>query len=197
MNNSNVFAQESSIVEGPITGLFPPSETDTDLGDLMSVITAQNECKVLLGDNEVTVVDDPELDVPCVEILGSNAAMTLDTNSILRYIAFHIKNLGKYMTLEVEIVDDAKQYRIFRCSNSISAVRIEMHECHMPLSLTEGWNFLNLDLEDMCQKAFGTGYLSTVQVRVHASCRLLHCYLQDRPFADAELPMHLKVIKEV
>lgn len=159
------------------------------------------ECKHLLGDNEVSVVHDPELDTQAVEIIGSNtpgathAALTLDTSSILRYIAFHIKNLGKYMAFEIEIVDDAKQYRVFRCSNSISAVRIEMHECHMPLTLTDSWNFLNLDLEDLCMKAFGTGYLSTVQVRVSANCRLLHCYMQDRPYADAELPHHLKVIR--
>jgi hypothetical protein len=149
----------------------------------------------LLGDNDVSVVEDPELDVPVLEILGSNAALTLDTNSILRYIVFHVKHVGKYMALEIEIVDDAKQYRVFRCSNSISNVRIEMHECHMPLSLTDSWNFLDLDLEDLCQKAFGTGYLSTVQVRVHANCRLLHCYMQDRPYADAELPQHLRVLR--
>ena len=62
----------------------------------------------------------------------------------------------------------------------------------MPLQLAEGWNHLCLDLEQLTKDAFGTAYLSCVQVRVFANCRLLRAYFQDRPYADAELPEHLQ-----
>ena len=106
----------------------------------------------------------------------------------------HIKDIGKYLTLEVEVVDDAKQYRVFKIANTTSTTRIELHECHMPLVTKRGWNYLNLDLEKLTRVAFGTTYLSVVQVRVYANCRLLHVYLQDRAYSDAELPAYLNVI---
>ena len=150
---------------------------------------------MLLGDNEVAVIDDVELNTQCVEILGGQVSMQFDCDSILRYLSLHVKHLEKYFAFEVEIVDDSKQYRVFKCANTASVARIEMHECLLPVSVKLGWNFLNLDLEDLCQRAFGTNYLSTTQVRVYGNCRLLHVYFQDQLYSDAELPEHLKVIK--
>jgi hypothetical protein len=140
-------------------------------------------------------MEDPELNQDIVEVLGQAASVQFDCDSILQYLAVHVKNVGKYLTLEIEIVDDAKQYRVFKCSNTTSTTRIEMHECHMPLVMKPGWNYLNIDLESLTRMAFGTNYLSVVQVRVHANCRLLHLYMQERMYSDAELPAYLNVVK--
>ena len=43
-------------------------------------------------------------------------------------------------------------------------------------------------------RAFGTGYLSTIQVRVNSSCRVGKVFFQHEQYADAELPAHLRVL---
>ena len=44
-------------------------------------------------------------------------------------------------------------------------------------------------------RAFGTGYLSTTQVRINASVRVAKVFFQHEQYADAELPAHLRVLK--
>ena len=37
----------------------------------------------------------------------------------------------------------------------------------MPLVMNHGWQFLDLDLEDLVFAAYGTAYLKTVQISMH------------------------------
>ena len=183
--------------EEKIVSLLPPNDIDVDYDSLHVVTAARNECDVLLGGNEVAVVDDPELDQQCVELLGPQAGLHFACDSILRYLVVHVKDLGKFFRIEFEVIDSSKQYRVFKASNTASMAHVDQRQgdCLIPMQLAEGWNHLCLDLEDLTQKAFDTTYLSCVQVRVFAQCRLLRAYFQDRHYADAELPEHLQVLR--
>eukprot|EP00937_MAST-01D_sp_MAST-1D-sp2_P000834 g834.t1 len=182
--------------EEKIVPLLPPNDIDTDYEQLHVVMAARHECDVLLGGNEVAVFDDPELEQQCVEILGAQAGLHFGCDSILRYLVVHTKNLGKFFRIEIEVIDDSKQYRVFKASNTASMAHVDQRqgECTLPLQLADGWNHLCLDLETLTANAFDTAYLSCVQVRVFANCRLLRVYFQDRPYADAELPEYLQVL---
>jgi hypothetical protein len=64
----------------------------------------------------------------------------------------------------------------------------------MPLLLGPSWQYLNLDIADIVQRAFGTQYTSCRGVQVSGTCRVSKIYLQDREYADAELPSYLSVL---
>ena len=182
--------------EEKIVSLLPPNDMDTDYEQLHTVIAAQRDCEVLGGDNEVAVLEDAELGQVCVEVTGTQAGLHFACDSILQHLVLHLKNVGKFVRFEIEVIDDSRQYRIFKASNTASMAHVDQRqgEACLPLQLAEGWNHLSLDLERLTRQAFGTTFLSCVAVRVFANCRLLRAYFQDRPYADAELPEHLQVL---
>ena len=61
--------------------------------------------------------------------------------------------------------------------------------------MNHGWQFLDLDLEDLVFAAYGTAYLKTVQISVSGGCRVGKVYMADRVYSDAELPVHLRTLK--
>ena len=51
-----------------------------------------------------------------------------------------IKNLKKYFTFEVQVLDDKNVRRRFRASNYQSTTRVKPFICTMPMRLDDGWN---------------------------------------------------------
>ena len=45
----------------------------------------------------------------------------------------------------------------------------------------------------MSRKAYGTQYVETVRVTVHANCRLRRIYFAERPYAEEDLPPEFKL----
>jgi hypothetical protein len=90
--------------------------------------------------------------------------------------------LDKYFCFEVEVLDDKGFRRTFKCCNFQSITRIKPFFCSMPLKLDEGWNEIQFNLQEFCQKAFGTNYAKTCRVKVYANCRLARIYFNDRSY---------------
>lgn len=63
----------------------------------------------------------------------------------------------------------------------------------MPLKLDDGWNNIQLNLADLTKKAYGTNYVETLRVQVHANCRLRRIYFSDRLYSEEELPPEFKL----
>ena len=108
------------------------------------------------------------------------------------------QNLERFMRIEVEIVDDKAGehgYRTLRFDNRRSIATVTPELAEMPLVMDVGWQFLNLDLDDLVFCAYGTTYLKTVEVRISGGCRVGKVYMADRVYADAELPEHLRTLK--
>ena len=77
---------------------------------------------------------------------------------------------------------------------SIKAVtRVKPFICTMPLRLDEGWNQIQLNLADYTRRAYGTNYVETLRVQVHANCRLRRIYFADRLYSEEELPPEFKL----
>ena len=93
------------------------------------------------------MIDDPELGRAVVELIGNNASLNFPCSAILRYLVIHLKNIDRFITLEIEIIDDSKQYRTFHLSNRRSLASIQGSRCELPLSLGPGWQYINIDLE--------------------------------------------------
>jgi hypothetical protein len=63
----------------------------------------------------------------------------------------------------------------------------------MPLKLDDGWNNIQLNLADLTKRAYGTNYVETLRVQVHANCRLRRVYFSDRLYSEEELPPEFKL----
>ncbi|KAK8965698.1 hypothetical protein KSP40_PGU015518 [Platanthera guangdongensis] len=63
----------------------------------------------------------------------------------------------------------------------------------MPLRLEDGWNNIQLNLTDLTRRAYGTNYVETLRLQVHANCRLRRVYFSDRLYSEEELPPEFKL----
>ncbi|CAK0897594.1 unnamed protein product [Prorocentrum cordatum] len=108
-----------------------------------------------------------------------------------------IKNLKKYFTFEVTVLDDKEVRRRFRASNYQSTTRVKPFICTMPMRLDEGWNQIQFNLSDFTRRAYGTNYIETLRLQLHANCRIRRIYFSDRLYSEEELPPEFKLFLPV
>ncbi|RYR32461.1 hypothetical protein Ahy_A10g047027 isoform B [Arachis hypogaea] len=158
---------------------------------------------------------DEDIQSNVLEIVGSNIQSTYITCPAdpaatlgikLPFLVMIVKNLKKYFTFEIQILDDKNVRRRFRASNfqvcipsdelfcMLQAVtRVKPYICTMPLRMDDGWNQIQLNLADFTKRAYGTNYMETLRVQVHANCRLRRIYFSDRLYSEEELPPEFKL----
>lgn len=101
--------------------------------------------------------------------------------------------LKKYFTFEVMVLDDKNINRRFRASNYQSTTRVKPFICTMPMRLDDGWNQIQFNLSDFTRRAYGTNYIETLKVQIHANCRIRRIYFSDRLYSEDELPPEFKL----
>merc|ERR1712205_1509 len=124
-------------------------------------------------------ITDQDIQSSVLEVMGTNVS----TNHItcpadpkktlgikLPFLVMIIKNLKKYFTFEVQVLDDKNVRRRFRASNYQSTTRVKPFICTMPMRLDEGWNQIQFNLSDFTRRAYGTNYIETLRVQIHANC---------------------------
>ncbi len=67
----------------------------------------------------------------------------------------------------------------------------------MPMLLDEGWNQIQFNLSDFTRRAYGTNYIDTLRVQIHANCRIRRIYFSDRLYSEDELPPEFKLFLPV
>ena len=151
-------------------------------------------------------ITDGDIQSSVLELMGTNVS----TNFIscpadpkatlgikLPFLVMIIKNLKKYFTFEVQVLDDKNVRRRFRASNYQSATRVKPFICTMPMRLDDGWNQIQFNLSDFTRRAYGTNYIETLRVQVHANCRVRRIYFSDRLYSEEELPPEFKLFLPV
>jgi len=149
---------------------------------------------------------DSDIMSSVLEIMGTNVSTTYvtcpaDPNKTLGiklpFLVMIIKNLKKYFTFEVQVLDDKEVRRRFRASNYQSTTRVKPFICTMPMRLDEGWNQIQFNLSDFTRRAYGTNYIETLRVQIHANCRIRRIYFSDRLYSEEELPQEFKLFLPV
>lgn len=134
-------------------------------------------------------ITDQDIQSSVLEIMGTNVSTSYivcpanpkQTLGIkLPFLVMIIKNLKKYFTFEVQVLDDKGVKRRFRASNYQSTTRVKPFICTMPMRLDEGWNQIQFNLSDFTRRAYGTNYVETLRVQIHANCRIRRIYFSDR-----------------
>ena len=147
-------------------------------------------------------ITDQDIQSSVLEIMGTNVSTTYlvcpadpkQTLGIkLPFLVMIIKNLKKYFTFEVQVLDDKGVKRRFRASNYQSTTRVKPFICTMPMRLDEGWNQIQFNLSDFTRRAYGTNYVETLRVQIHANCRIRRIYFSDRLYSEEELPPEFKL----
>ncbi len=81
----------------------------------------------------------------------------------------------------------------FFWKKSQSSTRVKPFICTMPMRLDEGWNQIQFNLSDFTRRAYGTNYVETMRLQVHANCRIRRIYFSDRLYSEEELPPEFKL----
>lgn len=119
--------------------------------------------------------------------------MTKNLGIKLPVLVLIVKNMERYFTFEVQVLDDKGIKRRFRASNFQSTTRVKPFICTMPLRMEEKWNQLQLNLANLTKRAYGTNFVEVLRVQVHANCRLRRIFFSDRLYKETELPAEFKL----
>ncbi|XP_050306908.1 uncharacterized protein LOC126743737 [Anthonomus grandis grandis] len=147
------------------------------------------------------VIDD-EVKSLVLDIGGTNVATTYITCPIkpraslgvkLPFLVMVIKNMKKYFSFEIQILDDKEMRRRFRVSNFQSTTKVRPFCTTMPIGLAAGWNQVQFNLADFTKRAYGSVYLETVRVQIHANVRIRRIYFTDQLHSDDDLPNEFKL----
>lgn len=146
-----------------------------------------------LTDNEVNSI--------VLEIVSTNVATTYITcpknNQVLGiklpFLVMIVKNLKRYFSFEITILDDKNMRRRFRISNFQSTTKIKPFCTSMPIGLAGGWNQIQFNLADFTRRAYGTQFIETLRVQVHANARIRRIYFSERLYTEEELPQDYKL----
>uniref|UniRef100_A0A3Q3X783 CFA20 domain-containing protein n=1 Tax=Mola mola TaxID=94237 RepID=A0A3Q3X783_MOLML len=158
------------------------------------------ESKVKNGRIERITDDDTNTQV--LEVAGSIVSATYitcpaDPNKTLGiklpFLLMIVKNLKENFSFEVQVLDDKNIRRRFRVSNFRRGTRVEPFVCTMPMTLGPGWNQIQLNLADIIRRTYGTYYIETLRVQIHANCRIRRVYFTDRLYSEDELPAEFKL----
>jgi len=151
---------------------------------------------------KVEMIEDESIRSKALELTSENISSTYilcppksTLNITLPFLILQVKDLNKYFSFEAQILDDKNVRRRFRGSNYQSTVRVKPYICTFPVQLDAGWNQIVVDLVQYCKKAYGTNYSSTLQVQVHANCRLRRIYFAEKIMNEEELPAAFKLYK--
>lgn len=138
-----------------------------------------------------------------LEIIGTNVATTYivtprepkqSLGIKLPFLVLLVKNMRKLFTFEVQIMDDKGFNRRFRVSNFQCKTRVKPFCTFMPLGLAPGWNQIQFNLADFTRRAYGTNYMETVRIELHANVRIRRIYFTDRLYPEEELPNEYRLM---
>ena len=150
-----------------------------------------------INNGYVKRITDFEMQSSVIEICGANVSTCfLTCPSIpkqtlgvkMPFLVLLIKYLKKYFTFEVQVIDDKNVKRRFRASNYQSNTRVKPFICTIPMKLDEGWNQIHFNLTDFTRRAYGTNYLETLRVQIHANCRIRRIYFTDQLLSSKSIP---------
>ncbi|XP_063626295.1 cilia- and flagella-associated protein 20-like [Cydia splendana] len=173
---------------------------------LLSIFYSCGSNPLAIWDSEVQNghikrLTDKEVNSIVLEIVSTNVATTYITcpknhqvlGIKLPFLVIIVKNLKRYFSFEITVLDDNNMRRRFRISNFQSTTKIKPFCTSMPIGLSGGWNQIQFNLADFTKRAYGTQFIETLRVQVHANARLRRIYFSDRLYTEEELPQEYKL----
>ena len=143
-------------------------------------------CARVVRNGHIKRITDGDIQSSVLELMGTNVSTNYITCPAdpkatlgikLPFLVMIIKNVKKYFTFEVQVLDDKNVRRRFRASNyqsSHASQALHLHHAHAP------GRGLEPDpvqpQSDFTRRAYGTNYIETLRVQLHANCRVRRIY---------------------
>jgi hypothetical protein len=107
-------------------------------------------------------------------------------------------SLRAHCSLEVQVEDHMHARRRLRISSFQRATVVHERITLMPMQLYHNeWNQLQLDLPTLVREAYGTRYVHTVAVCIHAHCRVRRIFFADEMRAEEALPVEFRLFRRL
>ncbi|CAH0401357.1 unnamed protein product [Chilo suppressalis] len=152
-------------------------------------------------DGYITRFLDQDIKSMVLEIGGTNVSTTYMTcpkgstvlGITMPFLVMIVKNLKKYFTFEVTILDETGTRRRFRVSNFQSTTQILPLCTVMPIGLSDGWNQIQFNLAEFTRRAYKKQYVEVQKLKINANIRLRRIYFAERLLPEDELPPEYKL----
>lgn len=160
-----------------------------------------NNWKVYTKDGYITRFLDPDIKSMVVELRGINVSTTymvcpsgkVVLGIAMPFLVMIVKNLKKYFSFEVTILDDTGARRRFRVSNFQSFTQVLPLCTVMPIDLSDGWNQIQFNLFEFTRRAYNKQFVEVQNLKINCNIRLRRIYFTDRLVPDEELPPEYKI----
>ncbi|KPJ09620.1 UPF0468 protein C16orf80-like [Papilio machaon] len=144
---------------------------------------------------------DQDIKSMVYEIRGTNVSTTYikcpKGNQVLGinmpFMIMIVKNLKKYFTFEVTILDNTGVRRRFRVSNFQSTTQIQPFCTVMPIGLADDWNQIQFNIAEFTRRAYNKQFVEVQNVKINANIRLRRIYFTERLVHPDELPNQYKL----
>ncbi|XP_063540716.1 uncharacterized protein LOC134749629 [Cydia strobilella] len=144
---------------------------------------------------------DPDIKSMVLDIRGNNvstAYITCPPNNrtlgiTMPFMIMVVKNLKKYFTFEVTILDDTGTRRRFRVSNFQSTTQILPMATAMPIGLADGWNQIQFNLSEFTRRAYNKAFVEVQKIKVNANIRLRRIYFAEKLTPEEDLPAEYRI----
>ncbi|CAK1552941.1 unnamed protein product [Leptosia nina] len=154
-----------------------------------------------MQDGYITRFLDQDIKSMVLEIGGTNVSTTYITcpkgNGVLGitmpFLVMIVKNLKKYFSFEVTILDETGTRRRFRVSNFQSTTQILPLCTVMPIGLSDGWNQIQFNLAEFTRRAYKKQFVEVQKLKINANIRLRRVYFTERLIPEDELPAEYKL----
>ncbi|XP_045527456.1 cilia- and flagella-associated protein 20-like [Pieris brassicae] len=154
-----------------------------------------------MQDGYITRFLDQDIKSMVLEIGGTNVSTTYMTcpkgNMVLGitmpFLVMIVKNLKKYFSFEVTILDESGTRRRFRVSNFQSSTQILPLCTVMPIGLSDGWNQIQFNLAEFTRRAYKKQFVEVQRLKINANIRLRRIYFTERLIPEDELPAEYKL----
>ncbi|XP_047536290.1 cilia- and flagella-associated protein 20-like [Vanessa atalanta] len=152
-------------------------------------------------DGYITRFLDQDIKSMVLEIGGTNVSTTYITcpkgqmvlGITMPFLVMIVKNLKKYFSFEVTILDETGTRRRFRVSNFQSSTQILPLCTVMPIGLSEGWNQIQFNLAEFTRRAYKKQYVEVQKLKINANIRLRRVYFTERLVPEDQLPPEYKL----
>ncbi|KAH9633101.1 hypothetical protein HF086_006766 [Spodoptera exigua] len=154
-----------------------------------------------IRDGYISKLLDEDLKSTVLEIGGTNVSTTYMVcpkgNAVLGicmpFLIMIVKNLKKYFSFEVTILDETGTRRRFRVSNFQSQTQILPLCTVMPIGLSEGWNQIQFNLAEFTKRAYKKQFVEAQKLKINANIRLRRIYFAERLIPEDQLPAEYKL----
>lgn len=152
-------------------------------------------------DGYITRFLDQDIKSMVLEIGGTNVSTTYMIcpkgktvlGITMPFLVMIVKNLKKYFSFEVTILDETGARRRFRVSNFQSTTQILPMCTVMPIGLSEGWNQIQFNLAEFTRRAYKKQFVEVQKLKINANIRLRRIYFTERLIPEDQLPPEYKL----